>query len=603
MKNKFFAGIVSAMAGAVLCVIGACIPQTADSQTESVPPDDAAQLATPAALPMDIPLTSPLAQVIRLTQAGVSENVIMTYITNSSGMFNLDSDKIIYLSDLGTPDEFITAMMQHDQTLAASGVQPVSPPETVPADTTEVAAQPPPTEIAQTDFDDTLAPYGSWVDVDGYGRCWRPTATFYDTGWQPYCDHGHWIYTDNGWYWASDYSWGVTFHYGRWFRDARLGWCWWPDTTWAPSWVAWRYSDDYCGWAPLPPRTVYREGVGIFYNGVAVSANFDFGLSVDFFTFVPTRNFYDPHPSRYRAAPLEVAQIYNRTTVINNFGVNSHDRTFANNGIPPQQITAVTRTEIHPVAIRETTTPVAHGEQLGRDGSTLFVNRPHFADHPNSASTQGFTPRAATLSPEQSAPRATIVHENGVTPAGYNPPPPQNNFSQPMINRNSQLDYNRPALQTQPAQSAQPETPRSTVQHQTPAQNSAPGAPFETPAADFNSYQPIQAQPRQQPAQTGTPHTFTHNPEPPQNADAPPQNQIVAPAANHFAAPQEQPPQHNFTPRQNDSSFPDSRPSRNEPPPIIIQPQAPAAQTPAATTQPSQKNSGRWDKNQNGQQQ
>ena len=68
-----------------------------------------------------------------------------------------------------------------------------------------------------------------------------------------------------GWYWMSDYSWGwAPFHYGRWFHHARFGWCWMPDTVWGPSWVTWRYSDDYCGWAPLPPGAIYRAGVGFF---------------------------------------------------------------------------------------------------------------------------------------------------------------------------------------------------------------------------------------------------------------------------------------------------------------------------------------------------
>src|SRR5258707_444861 len=60
---------------------------------------------TPAVLPSNISPTSPLAQVIRLAQAGVDQNVIMTYVTNSGGTFNLDSDTIIYLSDLGVPNE------------------------------------------------------------------------------------------------------------------------------------------------------------------------------------------------------------------------------------------------------------------------------------------------------------------------------------------------------------------------------------------------------------------------------------------------------------------------------------------------------------------
>ena len=45
-----------------------------------------------------------------------------------------------------------------------------------------------------------------------------------------------------------------------------------------------------------------------------------------------------------------MTQIFNQTTVINNFNV--HDHNLVNRGIDPEHITAVTHTPIHPVAIR-----------------------------------------------------------------------------------------------------------------------------------------------------------------------------------------------------------------------------------------------------------
>ena len=81
----------------------------------------------PAALPPGIYPSSALAQVIKLTQAGVSEDVIMAYVTNSTSLFNLDPDKIIYLKDIGVPDELVTAMMQRDQAVAgANGLHGLS---------------------------------------------------------------------------------------------------------------------------------------------------------------------------------------------------------------------------------------------------------------------------------------------------------------------------------------------------------------------------------------------------------------------------------------------------------------------------------------------
>ena len=64
----------------------------------------------------------------------------------------------------------------------------------------------------------------NWIEVEGYGRCWQPTVVVGNRNWQPYCDRGQWVYSDAGWYWLSDYTWGATtFHYGRWFTHPSRG--------------------------------------------------------------------------------------------------------------------------------------------------------------------------------------------------------------------------------------------------------------------------------------------------------------------------------------------------------------------------------------------
>lgn len=375
-------------------------------------PDQTDNTGAPSdALPPNIYPTSPLAQVIRLAQAGVDEGIIMTYVTNSSSTFNLDSDKIIYLKDVGVPNDVVAAMMQRDQQLqqqmAATSYQPppqappdetATPPDDNPppvVDQPAPADQPAPTEVTVNYFYNTLAPYGTWVDVGGYGRCWRPSVVVYNSGWRPYCDHGHWVYTDCGWYWYSDYSWGwAPFHYGRWFLSPRWGWCWAPDTVWGPSWVTWRYSAGYCGWAPLPPFAIYRPGFGFFYRGAAVSIGFDFGLGANCFTFVSPEHFCDPHPRRYCAGPAQVTQIYHETTVYNNFNVNNR-HVPVNFGISPERITAATGRPIRPVTIHDTGGPIQRGhrgDQLSRDGGTLIVSRPVFTGHSQPGGNQTIRP-------------------------------------------------------------------------------------------------------------------------------------------------------------------------------------------------------------------
>ncbi len=100
-------------------------------------------------------------------------------------------------------------------------------------------------------FYDSLAPYGDWVTVPTYGRCWRPARVAF--GWQPYLD-GEWDYTDAGWTWVSFDPWGGDpYHYGTWVFTASYGWVWIPGTVWAPAWVTWCITDDAYGWAPVPP--------------------------------------------------------------------------------------------------------------------------------------------------------------------------------------------------------------------------------------------------------------------------------------------------------------------------------------------------------------
>jgi hypothetical protein len=340
MKTLCFSKTIVALAVAVAVTAG----YVSLANGQPVPPP-----VSDSALPANIPPGSALAEVVKLVQSGVDVGIIKNYIANSASAFNLDADKIISLTDVGVPTDLVNAMMEHDKNFS---VAPIAPsPAPAPADDQNNSSDnaPPTAPVTVEYFNNTLMPYGSWVEVEGYGRCWRPTTVIYDSTWQPYCDRGHWVYTDCGWYWDSDYSWGATFHYGRWFRHDRFGWCWYPDTVWAPSWVTWRQSDAYCGWAPLPPFAIYRPGFGFSYRGASVAVGFDFGLPVRCFTFVPVGNFYDRHPRSFRAEPRRGEEIFRQTTVINNF--NDNHRTVFNGGISVERINAGTHRTIQPVNV------------------------------------------------------------------------------------------------------------------------------------------------------------------------------------------------------------------------------------------------------------
>jgi uncharacterized membrane protein YgcG len=112
-------------------------------------------------------------------------------------------------------------------------------------------------DLDASTFDETLSPYGQWVDTGegpNDGRAWRPDPDVVGEDFQPYATGGHWVYSDWGWTWESDYPWGwAPFHYGRWALTPSWGWVWYPGAVWAPAWVDWRFGGGYIGWAPLPP--------------------------------------------------------------------------------------------------------------------------------------------------------------------------------------------------------------------------------------------------------------------------------------------------------------------------------------------------------------
>ena len=156
-------------------------------------------------------------------------------------------------------------------------------------------------------FYNELSDDGRWISHPDYGYVWSPYRV--DDDWRPYT-RGSWTYTDDyGWYWVSDEPWGwATYHYGRWFYDDRDGWLWVPGTTWGPAWVAWRSSDDYLGWAPLPPDAYWNNGSGLRYDAsIYESPRFAFHWS-----FVEPRYFTTASVYRY-CAPRHRARtiIYN----------------------------------------------------------------------------------------------------------------------------------------------------------------------------------------------------------------------------------------------------------------------------------------------------
>jgi hypothetical protein len=132
-------------------------------------------------------------------------------------------------------------------------------------------------------FYDSLGSYGDWNYLEDYGYCWQPYGV--GAGWRPYAD-GSWVYTDAGWTWCSNESWGwATYHYGRWAMVGGVGWVWVPGYEWGPAWVSWRRGPRYVGWAPLPPAVGWGSG------GIRFGFSFGFDVGPSYYNFCEPRYF------------------------------------------------------------------------------------------------------------------------------------------------------------------------------------------------------------------------------------------------------------------------------------------------------------------------
>jgi hypothetical protein len=179
-------------------------------------------------------------------------------------------------------------------------------------------------------FHDRLSPYGNWVELNPYGYVWTPRQMGYR--WRPYSD-GHWVWTDDGWTWIANEEWGdIPFHYGRWGSDTDIGWFWVPGTVWGPSWVTWRSSDQYMGWAPLPPGVEFSAGMN--FNSLSVN------IPLDFWVFIEGSHFQDLNLNP-DVLPFERNQtIVNSTSMHNN--IYTRNNKIINEGIGVNEVRRIT---------------------------------------------------------------------------------------------------------------------------------------------------------------------------------------------------------------------------------------------------------------------
>lgn len=262
-------------------------------------------------------------------------------------------------------------------------------------------------DISLQVFYDELSYYGDWIDNPDYGYVWRPNV---GSDFRPYYTNGHWVMTEYGNTWVSDYEWGwAPFHYGRWFYDKYDGWIWAPDTEWGPAWVTWRTGGGYYGWAPLAPRIRININIGSRYY-----------VPDNYWVFIPQRCIYYPSYSRYWEPRRNVYIIHN-TTIINNVYTNNRVRYYTGPG--RDDVRRATRSDVPVYRVSDNSRPgsdrISRGEvniyrpNVDRSGNaaprtTIASNttRPNRADNADSRTSNNTDRSGSTTSsarPERSS--------------------------------------------------------------------------------------------------------------------------------------------------------------------------------------------------------
>lgn len=332
-----------------------------------------------------------LAEVARLTESGVDQKVVLSYVQKTPLPYSASADQIVYLRDLGVSEPVLQAVIEHGSTAPAGtaaapaapaqGIPtaPAGPQNQAPSAPPGTTISPPPVNGAASTFYDSLAPYGNWVYIPGYGWCWQPTVAKANPAWQPYSDDGSWLWSDDGWYWDSAYSWGwAPFHYGRWCQYPGCGWLWCPDQVWGPSWVCWRTCGDYCGWAALPPGACFDAGFGWSFCGLGVGIDCGFGLPWSCFSFVPYGHFCDRNWRGFRLGEHDARGVFGRSQANNSFRT-AAGHNFINRGVDPSRVQAASHTTLRTASVRQVSSGAGRSSirpgQVQRSGNSTTIYR------------------------------------------------------------------------------------------------------------------------------------------------------------------------------------------------------------------------------------
>jgi len=408
-------------------------------------------------------------------------------------------------------------------------------------------------DISSQDFYDSLAQYGTWVSDPQYGDVWVPDA---EDDFMPYGTQGHWVLTEYGNTWVSDYPWGwATFHYGRWHYDDYYGWEWIPGYEWAPAWVSWREGGGYYGWAPLMP-------------GISLSIVFGGGYHIPnrYWVCVPQAYINTPNIRNYYVPHTRVVNIIHNTTIINNTYVRGNNKYIA--GPRVEDIQRVTHQRPQVYRISNANAPGA----ISVRNKEVNIYRPAVKKAPDAHPARVVDGQAyRQQNPDQriasaaKTGRPAFNHDNATKLATVaRSTTPDNKVVR--IN-----EHNNPAQPVNRPNGVTPTQPDNRADH------NRPGQPAATPT------NPAPGQPAANPNDRGNRRGGQSNrPNPAQVQPATPPVAAPVPQANP-AQPQANPPAGQNT-RQNHRGSPENRPNMNP----VHQPNPPANNVQQAQQQANQ---------------
>jgi hypothetical protein len=208
------------------------------SQVTNAPTAPVAPSVDAAAVPANLPAN--VAEVVKLANSGMGDDVVLAFVKNSRTPYNLSVDNILALRNAGLSAPVLTAMVNHDTSLKSQPEQPYTfnqklyPPaneaQTVAAPVAPAPAVAAPAPVAQSPAPQpapapaapviaSQAPPPAQVEV-------VPVTPGPDYTWAP----GYWSWSGGGYIWVGG-TWvvrprpGLVWREGHWGRHGR-GYVW-----------------------------------------------------------------------------------------------------------------------------------------------------------------------------------------------------------------------------------------------------------------------------------------------------------------------------------------------------------------------------------------